>query len=441
MRLSGWGNWPVADVRLASLRYADEAPGRLAEASSLIPRGNGRSYGDAALNPDLTLSMLALSRIRAFDRDAGRMTVEAGALLGDLLPVLTAAGWFPPVTPGTRFVTIGGMAAADVHGKNHHGAGSFAHHVESIELLTPDGHVRLCTPRENAGLFEATLGGMGLTGLILTVTFHLMPIRSAWMRQETLPCADLDSVMAAFEASHEWTYSVAWIDCLASGGALGRSLLYRAEHAEPDELPPPRRTDPFALPPRRPLAVPFYLPGRMLNGTTVRAFNALYYRRHAARAGTGIVDLDSYFYPLDAIADWNRIYGRRGFAQHQCVLPLQGAREGVRELLERIGRAGSGSFLAVLKRLGPGRGGLSFPMAGYTLALDFPVTERNLALMDELDAVVRAHGGRIYLAKDARAGRPVIDSGYAGVDAFRDLRATPGEGAHLESLLSRRLGL
>ena len=441
MRLAGWGNYPVADVRLGTPRYTDEAPAWLDAAGSLIPRGNGRSYGDAALNPELTLSTLALSRVRAFDRATGRITVEAGALLSGLLPVLVAAGWFPPVSPGTKFVTVGGMAAADVHGKNHHGAGSFARHVEALELLTADGCVRRCTPESDAALFEATLGGMGLTGLILTVTFRLLPIRSAWMRQETVPCGDLDAVMAAFEDAADWTYSVAWIDCLAAGGSLGRSLLYRAEHALPEELPAARRAEPFALPARRALAVPFFLPRGLLNGTTVRAFNALYYRRHAARAGTALVDLDTYFYPLDAIREWNRIYGRAGFAQHQCVLPLEHARAGLRALLERIGRAGSGSFLAVLKRLGPGRGGLSFPMAGYTLALDFPVTPRNLALLDELDAIVASHGGRIYLAKDARAARPVIEAGYGGLDAFEAQRRAADGSERFQSLLSRRLGL
>lgn len=441
MKLAGWGNWPVADVRVGHLRYADEAPQRLAEGASLIARGNGRAYGDAALNPELTLSMRGLARVRAFDRKEGRITAEAGALLSDLLPVLLRSGWCPPVTPGTKFVTIGGMAAADVHGKNHHGAGSFAHHIESLELLTADGRTRTCSPTENAELFEATLGGMGLTGVILTVTFRLLPIETAWMRQETVPCSDLDSVMEAFEASNEWTYTVAWVDCLASGGALGRSLLYRAEHARLDELPAARRSEPFALPQRREFAVPFYFPGMVLNGMSVRAFNALYYRRHAARAGTGLVDLDSYFYPLDAIREWNRIYGRAGFAQHQSVLPLEHARAGLGAMLERIARAGSGSFLTVLKRLGPGRSGLSFPMAGYTLALDFPVNERNCALLDELDAIVEAHGGRIYLAKDGRAGRSVIESGYPGLEAFRAVRAQAGAGPRLESLMSRRLGL
>lgn len=441
MKLAGWGNWPVADVRLGHLRYADEARARLGDGASLIARGNGRAYGDAALNPELTLSMRGLARVRAFDRQEGRITTESGALLSDLLPMLIRAGWFAPVTPGTKFVTIGGMAAADVHGKNHHGAGSFAHHVEALELLTPDGRTLTCSPNENAELFEATLGGMGLTGIILTVTFRLLPIETAWMRQETVPCGDLDAIMEAFEASNDWTYSVAWIDCLASGGDLGRSLLYRAEHARPHELPAARRDDPFAMPKRRDLAVPFYFPGMALNSLSVRAFNAFYYRRHSARAGTGLADLDTYFYPLDAIREWNRIYGRAGFAQHQSVLPLEHARAGLGAMLERIARAGSGSFLTVLKRLGPGRSGLSFPMAGYTLALDFPVNERNCALLDELDAIVEEHGGRIYLAKDGRAGRSVIESGYPDIEQFRELRARGGNGTRVESLMSRRLAL
>lgn len=441
MRLAGWGNYPFADVRAGNLRHADEAADWLGQAESLIARGNGRSYGDAALNPELTLSTLALSRVRAFDRQAGRITVEAGALLSELLPMLVAAGWFPPVSPGTKFVTVGGMAAADVHGKNHHGAGSFAHHVESLVLVTADGRTRRCSPTSNADLFEATLGGMGLTGLIVTVTFRLLPIASAWMRQETVPCEDLDAAMAAFEDAQDWTYTVAWIDCLAGGSALGRSLLYRAEHAQPGELPSARRAHPFALPPRRQLAVPFFVPGGVLNGAAVRAFNALYYRRNAARAGVALVDLDSYFYPLDTIREWNRIYGRAGFVQHQCVLPLGQARAGLQALLERIRDANSGSFLAVLKRLGPGRGGLSFPMEGYTLALDFPVTPSNLALLSDLDAIVAAYGGRIYLAKDARAGRAVMEAGYTDLAMFEAERRAVDGGARFQSLLSRRLGL
>lgn len=441
MRLSGWGNYPVSDVRVGTPRYLDEVSSWLEGAGSLIPRGNGRSYGDAALNPELTLSMLALSRVRAFDRARGRIAVEAGVLLSDLLPLLVDSGWFPPVTPGTKFVSIGGMAAADVHGKNHHGVGSFAHHVESLEIMSADGEVRNCSPRDNTQLFEATLGGMGLTGLILTVTFRLIPIQTAWMRQETVPCNDLDAVMTAFEDSSPWTYSVAWIDCLARGRDLGRSLLYRAEHAQPQELPAKWRADPFTFPTRPQFSVPFFLPGSLLNGGTVRGFNRLYYRRNAARAGEKLVDIDSYFYPLDSIREWNRMYGRAGFVQHQSVLPLGESADGLRALLEHVGEAGSGSFLAVLKRLGPGRSGLSFPMEGYTLALDFPVTAQNLRLLSGLDAIVEKHGGRIYLAKDARAGRSVVTTGYGDMKTFTTQRREGTGEPHFESLLSRRLGL
>ena len=440
MRLSGWGHYPVVDARLGTCRYADEAPVWLQHSASLIPRGNGRAYGDAALNRDLTLSTLGLDRIIELDPGAGRVTAEAGVLLSDLLQVLVPRGWLPPVLPGTRFVTLGGMAAADVHGKNHHGAGSFARHIECLDLLRSDGETVTCSPTDNAELFNATLGGMGLTGLILRLRFRLLPIASAWMRQETIAARDLDEIDDAFERSRDWTYTVAWIDCLARGPRLGRSLLYRGEHATPAELPADVRRAPLAQPGRTPLTVPFFLPRGLLNGTSVRLFNSLYFRHHAARTPRGLVDLDSFFFPLDAIDHWNRIYGRRGFFQYQCVLPIATGRRGLRELLSRVARAGAGSFLAVLKPLGPGRGGLSFPLEGYTLALDFPATATNLALAGELDAIVADHGGRIYLAKDARAAPEVIAAGYPDLEAVRAWRDERG-GARFESVLSERLGL
>ena len=440
MRLSGWGHFPVVDARFGTCRYADEAPRWVEHSTSLIPRGNGRANGDAAHNRELTLSTLGLDRIVDLDAVAGRITVEAGVLLSDLLQVLVPRGWLPPVLPGTRLVSIGGMAAADVHGKNHHGAGSFAEHIEALDLLRGDGRVVTCSPTDNAELFHATLGGMGLTGLILRIRFRLLPIASAWMRQQTIAARDLDEITDAFERSHDWTYTVAWIDCLARGSRLGRSLLYRGEHAQPDELPEDARRAPLAQPRRTPLTVPFFLPGGLLNGMSVRVFNSLYFRRHAARPPQSLVDLDSFFFPLDAIDHWNRIYGRRGFFQYQCVLPIATGRRGLRELLSRVARAGAGSFLAVLKPLGPGRGGLSFPLEGYTLALDFPATATNLALAGELDAIVADHGGRLYLAKDARAAPEMIAEGYPDLGSVRAWR-NGGGGARFESLLSARLGL
>lgn len=435
MTLSGWGNYPRLAVRSARFRGEAALDAALAGADSLIARGNGRAYGDAALNARLTLSTLDHDRLLAFDPGTGRLTCEAGVLLSDLVDLFLPRGWFVPVTPGTRLVTVGGMIAADVHGKNHHLHGSFGRHVESLRLRTGDGVVT-CSRDQNPDLFRATIGGMGLTGVILEATFRLVPVETAWIRQETVVCPNLDAAMAAFEASAGWTYTVAWIDCLARGARSGRSLLYRGEHARRDEI---GRARPLRLPPKRRLAVPVNAPEIALNHWSVAAFNELYWRRGAG-GGTALVDAETFFYPLDALLDWNRIYGRRGFVQYQCVLPKPASRAGLGLLLERIAAAGSGSFLAVLKLFGPGDaegGDLSFPMEGYTLALDFPATAATFALLTELDAIVADHGGRLYLAKDARMGARLLRQGYRdGLARFARQRDP-----RFDSALSQRLDL
>lgn len=444
MRLAGWGNYPRIDCRLLRFRDTAELAGLVAANASMIARGNGRAYGDAALNPAATLSTLGFDRIRAFDPESGRITCEAGVLLADLLDLFVPRGLFPPVTPGTRFVTVGGMVAADVHGKNHHVAGSFGRHVERLEVMVADGRVVACSAEESPDLFRATIGGMGLTGVILTATFRLAPIGTAWMRQETLVAADLDAAMALFEESADWTYSVAWIDCLARGARRGRSVVTRGEHARLDELPSERRQRPLERPRRPVRRVPIDLPGAALNRWTVRAFNEAYFRR--ARPGTAIVDYETFFYPLDALLEWNRIYGASGFTQYQCVLPKAASREGLARLLDAIARAGQGSFLAVLKLFGPSGGGaadglLSFPMEGYTLALDFPARAAGFALMTELDAIVADLGGRLYLAKDARMGAGMLARGYPALDRFRAVRDDWDAGTRFSSLLAERVGL
>jgi len=406
---------------------------------SLIARGNGRAYGDAALNPRGTLLMGRNDRFLSFDPQSGRLTCEAGTLLADIVAAFVPLGWFPPVTPGTKFVTIGGMIAADVHGKNHHGAGSFGDHVESFDLCTADGAVLRCSATENPALFHATRGGMGLTGLILRATFRLNSIETGMIRQETRRAANLDEVMAQFEESQAWTYSVAWIDCLASGASIGRSLLYLGEHALVAELPVDRRTAPFDIPRKSAKRVPLDFPGWALNRFSIRAFNELYYRR--GRPGTELVDYETYFYPLDALLEWNRIYGASGFMQYQCVLPKTASRAGMQALLRKIASAGAGSFLAVLKLFGRQEGLLSFPMEGYTLALDFRVTSETLSLLVELDAIVHDHGGRLYLAKDARTGSKMIRDGYPGLASFRALRHILDPQVKFSSLQSQRLDL
>lgn len=441
MKLAGWGNYPRLEVDLRHFRGEAALSGLVADRSSLIARGNGRAYGDAALNPKATLSTLRHDRLLAFDAASGLLTCETGILLADLIDFFLPQGWFVPVTPGTRLVTIGGMIAADVHGKNHHKDGTFGRHVDSLRLMTGDGRVLDCSRTENADLFRATIGGMGLTGIITQASFRLIPLQTAWIRQQTVPCGNLEAVMAAFEESAGWTYSVAWIDCQARGAQSGRALLYRGEHAGLDELPVAQRRQPLHRAPRRRLRVPFDVPEILLNRYSVAAFNELYYRKGCSAAGTGMIDLETFFYPLDGVLDWNRGYGRSGFVQYQCVLPKAASRSGLTLLLERIAAAGTGSFLAVLKLFGAGDGEegglLSFPFEGYTLALDFPASARNFSLLIELDAIVADHGGRLYLAKDARMGVSLLRSGYGtALEHFATLRDP-----YCHSVLSQRLGL
>lgn len=438
MKLSGWGGFPVASCEVLRPRSVAELVS-LTRGRQAIARGMGRAYGDSALNRAATLDMTGLNRMIGFDPQSGVATLQAGVVLGDVIGAFLPRGWFPAVTPGTKFVTIGGMIAADVHGKNHHKHGSFGNFVEWIDILRPDGEVLRCSRTENADLFAWTIGGMGLTGIVLGAAIRLTRVESAWIRQRTIPAPGLDAIIDAFENADEATYSVAWIDCLATGASLGRSLLMLGEHAGRDELDPARRAEPFSIGKRRSRSVPVMLPGAFLNRWSVRAFNELYYRRGARARGDRLVDWDSYFYPLDSVLHWNRIYGRRGFLQFQCVLPLEASRAGLRALLGEISRSGEGSFLAVLKRLGPQESRFSFPMEGYTLALDFPLRRGTLALLERLDAITLAHGGRFYLAKDARMRAAVLRASDPRVEDFVRMRRESGAATRLASLQSERL--
>lgn len=439
MRLSGWGRYPAAEC--ATEAPAD--PGVIAPLLArgpLVARGNGRAYGDAALNPDLTVELRRLDRMIAFDPATGVLVAEAGVLLADVIAALLPRGWFPMVTPGTRFVTLGGMAAADVHGKNHHRDGSFRNSVIWLDLLGADGITRRISADSDPRLFDRTLGGMGLTGVILRMALRMHRVETGWIQQTTIDAPDLDAALAAFEAHHHARYSVAWIDCLARGPKLGRSLVMIGEHARRAQLPPALRRRPLLLPQKRRHHFPIDLPGLALNRWTVRAFNALYYRM-GRRKAKALVDWESYFYPLDAVLGWNRIYGRQGFVQFQCVLPLAQSRAGLAALLGQISEAGQGSFLAVLKRLGPQESAFSFPMEGYTLALDFPATPACLALIRRLTPIVAQHGGRFYLAKDALLTAAELRDCDPRATAFRQQRQQGGAQAAFQSLLSRRLDI
>lgn len=438
--LSGWGRFPRIDCAVRRPRGEEELRTLLRQ-GRLALRGNGRAYGDSAMSATNTADMRGFGRMLAFAPDAGRVTAEAGVLLSDVIRTFLPRGWFPPVTPGTKFVTVGGMIAADVHGKNHHKVGTFGNFVDWIDVMGPDGVVRRCSRSENPDLFGWTVGGMGLTGAILRAAFRLQPVETGWIRQTTVPAPDLDAAMDAFERSLSTTYSVAWIDCLTSGPELGRSLVYLGEHATRGELGRREELAPHGSLHGRTLAVPFDAPSGLLNGVTVRAFNSLYYRNGRRGPATKLVDWDRYFYPLDRVLGWNRIYGRRGFAQFQCALPLDRSRDGLRALLGATSRAGTGSFLAVLKRFGAQDSPISFPMAGYTLALDFPVRRKTLALMADLDRIAIEHGGRFYLAKDSRMSAETLTASDARIADFAAMRRTTGSTRTFSSAQSERLAL
>jgi FAD/FMN-containing dehydrogenase len=439
-RFSGWGRYRSAECILSEPSDVRQLVDLLPHLPAMIARGNGRSYGDSSLSTSRVVGMRRLDHMLAFDPVAGVLTCEAGTLLSDIIDALLPRGWFPPVTPGTKLVTIGGLIASDVHGKNHHGAGSFCDHLLSFDLVLGDGRIVTCSKGENVDLFAATCGGMGLTGVILRATFKLLAVETSKIRQRTVVAANLDEAISVFDASHNVTYSVAWIDCLSDGRRLGRSIIFLGEHARIADLPASDRGTPFARAHRNPKTIPIDFPAFVLSRPAVRLFNAAYVRAH--RAGTTLVDFDPYFYPLDAIHDWNRLYGRRGFVQYQPVLPLAESREGLHRLLTEIAKTGQTSFLAVLKRMGPQSFGMmSFPLPGYTFALDFPATPRNLALLDRLDAIVREHGGRVYLAKDARTSPAMIEAGYPRLPQFREVRHHFGLAEQFASLQSRRLEL
>jgi FAD/FMN-containing dehydrogenase len=382
--------------------------------------------------------MTGFDRVRSFDPATGRIRLEAGVLLSDLIDTFGPRGFLPFVVPGTRFVSVGGAIAADVHGKNHHGEGGFGRYVDSILLRTGAGETIEISREQNPDAFFATVGGMGLTGIILEATMRLRPVETGWIRERVISASDLDAAMRALEASESATYSVAWIDCVARGRDLGRSLIYLGEHASADELA--EGADRFPIGKNPGLAVPIDLPSMTLNRISIRAFNELYYRMGARRAGGDhVVSLYPYFFPLDSIADWNRIYGRRGFLQHQCVIPEAGARAVLGDILDRVSKRGDASFLAVLKKLGHGDGLLSFPLPGYTLALDFPVKGDILNFLDEIDTLVVAAGGRLYLAKDARQSRATFEAGYPALSRFNAIRKSLDPAKNIRSKLSQRL--
>ncbi len=437
MKVTNWGNYPVIDATVHSPSTVDDVKQIVSVGDELIARGLGRCYGDSSLNTTI-VSMVRMNHLLSFDETNGTITCEAGVSLAELLEIFVPRGWFLPVTPGTKFVTVGGAIASDVHGKNHHVAGSFSRHLLSLDLLLADGSVLRCSRTEHADLFWSTCGGMGLTGIILQATFSLQKIETAYIRQRVVKAKNIDAAFDAFEENARWTYSVAWIDCLARGEHLGRSALVLGEHATKDEVGY-RYRDPLSIDRRPMIPVPLFFPDFALNSLTVKLFNEIRFRTYIS--GDSIVDYEPFFYPLDIAAHWNRIYGRRGFTQYQFVLPKDRSRVGLKKILSTISSSGEGSFLAVLKLFGVQEGIVSFPEEGYTLALDFPITPKTLALFPVLDEMVTEFGGKIYLSKDVRMKKETFAKGYVQADRFKQIKKKYDPRSIFQSLQSKRIGL
>ena len=437
--IANWGNYPVVETEEKTFSFEEQLTETLVNSDSVIARGNGRCYGDASLAKH-TISTLKYDKILSFDTEKGILECQSGLMLDKILEVIVPKGWFLPVTPGTKFITIGGAIASDVHGKNHHVDGCFSRHVLEIDVVLADGETLTCSPILNSDLFWATCGGMGLTGIIMRAKFDLKKIESSYIKQKQIKAKNLEEVIQLFEDYKHYTYSVAWIDCLKKEKHFGRSILMLGEHAKLEDLDEKKKKEPLKLPNKKQITFPFTLPSFVLNKLTVKTFNFLFYEKNLKREINNIISYEPFFYPLDAILHWNRGYGKNGFVQYQFVLPLE-SKQGLIEILKKISDKGLGSFLAVLKVFGKQDDLISFPKEGYTLALDFPVRKGLFEFLNELDKVVLAYGGRLYLSKDARMKSEIFWTSYSNAQKFIDTIKKYNPGFKFNSIQAERLSI
>jgi len=444
-RLAGWGNFPIEEcaVYRPENRAELEALVVEAEAPHWIPRGLGRAYGDASLNAGSGVVLAkGLDRVLDFYEETGLLWCESGLSLAAIIERFLPHGFFFPVTPGTKYITLGGAIAANVHGKNHHSDGSISAWLEDFRLLLATGEVLDCSRERNAEVFWATLGGMGLTGYVLDVRLRLKRVENAYVAVDYEKARDLDAVLDSFLLhDRDHVYSVAWIDTLASGASLGRSVIMRANHALPEDLPRRARTAPLDVRTRGSLSMPFRLPNGTLNPFTIRVFNQVFYASH--RDGRFVTDCNQFFYPLDRVRHWNRGYGSRGVIQYQALIPRESGRRGMVEILETLAAANWPSFLSVLKPFGEADAGLlSFPRPGLTISLDLPAPGADLlGVVNQLDQIVLRHGGSVYLAKDSCLRPDALPAMYPELDRFRSLKAKIDPAGRISSSLARRVGI
>ena len=430
MQIQGWGGYQKIEATVNTPQSQSACQKEVIN-QTLIARGMGRSYGDSAI-AEKVLQTTYLDHLIAFDNEKGLIKVQSGVTIRELLKFIVPKGWFIAVTPGTSFVTVGGAIASDVHGKNHHINGTFCQHVKFMTVLLGTGEMVTTSALELPDLFHATCGGMGLTGVILTATLILMPIKSAHIKCIAIRTRCIDETFEQFEVNKISNYSVAWIDCLARGKQLGRSVLMLGEHIDSGSL---------VLEEEDPITIPIYTPATVLNKLTMKLFNESYYAT-ARKNKIRVVSLTQYFHPLDRVGGWNKLYGKNGFVQFQSVVPRDGGVDIMRKLLIKISESGTGSFLAVLKKLGEQNDNfLSFPIDGYTLALDFKMSNDVVKLLSELEEMVVGVGGRIYLAKDSLMSERSFKTSYPNWRKFETVREKYGATGKFASSQSKRLGL
>ena len=433
--ISGWGGFPLINSKVFYPENLDEISKKITTSdASYIARGNGRAYGEAAINKELTISMLKFNKIIEFNHTTGELIAESGVLVADVIKNFTKKGWFPFSCAGTKFITLGGAIAADIHGKNHHHEGSFGNYVNWLDLMDKDGEILRCSKEQNNEIFNWTIGGMGLTGIITKCSINLRKIESGWISKKNIINSNLKQTLDSFDKNISATYSVAWLDCLSSGNKLGRSVLTLGEHCKNDEVIgktsfPNIRKNIFNL--------FFYFPSFVLNNITVKLFNNLYFLINLKKSRNQIVDLDTYFFPLDSIHNWNKLYGRGGFFQLQFLIPDKYSFDAISKILNIMQSESSGSFLAVLKKFGSGNGYLSFPAKGYTLALDFKATNQNIKVAKKLISVVIDFDGKFYLAKDSiLQSSEFFQKSETNFKQFKKIRSSK-----IASELSKRLNI
>jgi decaprenylphospho-beta-D-ribofuranose 2-oxidase len=432
MNQHSWGNYPKIDNKTFKFDSQNALSGIISQHTDIIAFGNGRSYGDSALSSTI-INVKPHAFFLNFEEQTGLLHLQAGVLLSEIIETFVPRGWFLKVSPGTKLITVGGAIASDVHGKNHHVEGCFSETVKEFTMMQASGDLVTCSHEKNVDLFRASCGGMGLTGVILEAKIYLKKVKSKFINQTTIKTKNLQETFDAFEKYSKQAYSVAWIDCLAKDSEIGKCLLMTGDFSDDGDL---------SYKEKKKLNIPVMLPSFALNNLTVKAFNWLYYNKASNGISYQKVDIDTFFYPLDSINNWNRIYGKNGFTQYQFILPKQTSYAGLTEVLSTIADSGKGSFLAVLKLYGKANANyLSFPLEGYSLALDFKIEKGLFELLDQLDQIILKYQGRIYLTKDVRVSKETFEKGYPLIEEFRNLRKESGMDKKFQSLQSKRVAI